>query len=142
MLTVQKWQELVEWAGPDFMWENGPKLGTRGNSAARAGLRAFLLDYSNRTCVFCGTEVGTRVGEHEMCHIVAAGPTSTPDGKRIRRGYVPANIAIGCTPCNADQVERYGQIVPMSGILLPDRVPHAWPTETELREAGRARSAA
>lgn len=136
MFTQSKHNELVNWAGPDFMWTNGPSLGTRGNSAQRAGLRVFLLDYSNRTCVFCGTEVGTRVGQHEMCHIVAAGPNSTPTGQRIRRGYVPGNIAIGCVECNADQVERYGQIVPMAGILLPELVPVSWPRETDLRLAG------
>jgi hypothetical protein len=124
---------LVKWAGTDLMWENGPigkfgpLVGARSNSAWKRGLREFIEAYANGQCVFCGTDTD---GSGELCHIVASGPK--------RRGFVPGNIALGCYTCNREQVTRYGEIVPVSGIRYPHLVPSEWPTATALQNAGKA----
>lgn len=133
MITAVQHAYLIRWAGKEFDWENGPLgkfgpiVGARSNSAWKRGLRSFITEYANGICVFCGKGAGE---SPELCHIVASGPK--------RRGFVPANIALGCYACNREQVTRYGAIVPLSGITRPDLVPSEWPTATALQNAGKA----
>ena len=141
MLTTTKHAELITHAGPSLMWENGklgktgqPLLGTRPRSDTRRGLRAWLYRESQGLCVFHGGPV--RWEETECCHIVATGPTQDVNGKRIRRGWVPGNIAIGCRACNEAHAVRYGAVVPMDAIARPDLIPDVWPGETALRDLG------
>lgn len=143
MLTFSKYVELVNHAGPNYLWESGglgktgqPLLGTRPRSDARRGLRSYLLHVQDSTCAFCDNTVGRATGENEMCHIIAAGPQNDVDGRRIRRGYLPGNIAIGCPRCNAEHFERYGLTVPYVAIARPDLVSVSWPSETDLRLMG------
>ena len=132
MITQAEHAYLVKWAGTDFQWENGPlgkhgrRVGSRPNSAQRRALREYVETYANGQCVFCGTDTD---GNGELCHVVASGPK--------RRGFVPGNIALGCYRCNRDQVERFGEIVPMSAILLPELVPSEWPTPMALQTRGK-----
>jgi hypothetical protein len=130
---------LVMWAGPAFMWENGPLgktgkplLGTRPRTDTRNGLRAFLFDYSGGRCVFCEDNHPAE----ELAHIVAAGPQNDENGKRIRRGYVPGNIAPACHTINEIQ-GLAGPIVPLEQIAHPELIATVWPSETALRAMAR-----
>lgn len=135
MFTATLHHTLVMWAGPEYLWTNGPigktgrpLLGTRPRTDTRNGLRAYLFDYASGRCVFCDTAPA-----EELAHIVAAGPQIGPDGTRIRRGYVPGNIAPACHACNEEHAHEYGAVVPMAAIARPDLIATVWPSETALR---------
>lgn len=126
MITAQWIQTLATMAGIDFQW--GRKF-SRPKSDVRTGLRHFLWNYADGKCVFCANPIGT-IEAMEMCHIVSAG-----DG---RRGYLPGNIAAGCTRCNQTHAFLELDVIPISEILLPESVPMEWPSTVELRNDGRA----
>jgi hypothetical protein len=141
MFTQTLHTALVLWAGPDFMWTNGPLgktgaplLGTRPKNVTRHGLRDVLYGAQHGLCAFCGEHVP--YAETEMCHIVATGPQDDGTGSRIRRGWVPGNIAIGCHADNERHAEVFGPIVPLSAIARPDLILTSWPGETALRAIG------
>lgn len=107
-------------AGANFDW---PTAGSRPNTDPRSGLFAFLKDYANGICAFCG-----QADENgEACHIVSGG--------KNRRGYVPGNLGYGCRACNEIDAE-YGEIVSFESIRRPDLIPTEWPGMPELRRKG------
>jgi hypothetical protein len=130
MLTTMLHAAMVRHAGPDLMWTGGDILGTRPRSDARRGLRVWLFDYSGGLCVFCGVAPA-----EELAHIVATGPQEN-NGSRIRRGWVPGNIAPSCHTCNEYDSHNNWPVVPMSRIARPDLICTVWPSETERRTLG------
>lgn len=117
-------QTLALMAGPDHAWEG---TGSRPTSDTRAGLFAFLADYANGICAFCGMHSNNG----EVCHIISAGPK--------RKGFVPANLVWGCLECNDIDGEAGGYAdVEFDSIKRVDLIPTMWPTMSELTKRGIA----
>jgi 5-methylcytosine-specific restriction endonuclease McrA len=127
MLTESMVQHLIGLAGPDFTWTTSKS--SRPHTDIRTGLREFLWNEANGECVFC--EESVSLDRSHMCHIVSSG------GPKVRRGYVPSNLALGCADCNARHSEVFGDVVPYAEIARPDRIPAAWPSNVDLRNRGR-----
>lgn len=113
---------LTLMAGPDHAWEG---TGSRPTSDTRAGLFAFLADYANGICAFCGMYSDNG----EICHVISAGPK--------RKGFVPANLVWGCMECNDIDGEAGGfSDVSFGSITRADLIPTVWPTTSELTKRG------
>lgn len=113
-------QALLTMAGHDYSWPAG---GYRPTSSARSGLFAFLKDYADSKCAFCGVH-----DEHgEACHLVSGGPK--------RKGYVAGNLAYGCRDCNELDADN-GKVIAQETIKFPKLIPTVWPSIPELTAQG------
>lgn len=139
-LTESVIATLARFAGPTFDWrgESGT-IGSRLNSAERAGLRVWLRDAQCGLCAFCGQSLPE---QWEYCHIVSKGAPTDANGKRISHGggWLASNIAAGCSTCNSlDNIASEGKhsIVSLATIVRADIVPLEWPDRQTLIGIGR-----
>lgn len=118
---------MVALAGPEYTWTGAGA--SRPTLMVRNGLFAFLAEYADRVCVFCGE----RTEQGYACHIVSSGRT----GHDGRSGYLPGNLAYGCEDCN--EIDRQnGPVIEFSTIRHPELIPTEWPKRSELAERGEA----
>lgn len=132
MLTAADIDRFTEQAGPGFTWEES-RGGHRPTAKVREPLRQDIATRQGGICPVHGGEIV----DGEFNHVVAQG--GAINGKKVRRGYFPLNLFVGCATCNIHCERTYGRVIPLTAFQRPDVIPAEWTPFPVLKAASTCR---